>query len=130
VWARCDPYPQCIVFRYDLGTASATALATLPAKVVYSPSVNQYGTVYYARSTRGCGKSVEIVKQSLLGQPEVLTALPHGRDVDVTYAYTVPPVRPPTAVTTRVYYDYVLCSKQTWDIYRVDDSAVSSPPPG
>ena len=130
VWARCDPYPQCVVFRYDLATASATALPTLPAKVPYSPSVNQYGTVYYLRSTRGCGKSVEIVKQALVGLPEVLASLPQGRDVDVSYAYAVPPVPPSTAVTTHVYYDYVLCRKQTWDIYRVDDSGVSSPPPG
>ncbi len=87
MWARCDPYPQCAIYRYDLTTASATALATLPAKVVYSPSVNPYGTVYYVRSTRGCGKSVELVKQSLVGVPEVVASLPPGRDVDITYAY-------------------------------------------
>ena len=30
---------------------------------------------------------------------------------------------PPPAPTkiTRVYYDRVLCRRQTWDIYRVDD---------
>ena len=123
MWSRCDPYPQCVVFRYDLATASATALPTLPAKVPYSPSVNQYGTVYYAQSSRGCGKSVAIMKQGLLGQPEVLASLPQGHDIDVSYAYAVPPAPPATAVTTHVFYDYVLCRKQTWDIYRVDDSA-------
>ena len=127
VWSRCDPYPQCVVFRYDLATASATALPTLPAKVPYSASVNQFGTVYYAQSSRGCGKSVQIMKQGLLGQPEVLASLPQGHDIDVSYAYAVPPTPPATAVTTHVFYDYVLCKKQTWDIYRVDDTDVSSP---
>jgi hypothetical protein len=128
VWARCDPYPQCVVFRYDLATASATALPTLPGKVAYSPSVNPYGTVYYLRSMRGCGKSVELIKQSLLGLPEVLTSLPQGRDVDVTYAYAVPPNPPGEVVTTQVYYDTVICRRQTWDIYRVDDLDRLPPP--
>jgi hypothetical protein len=121
VWGRCNPYPQCVIFRYDLSTATATALPTVPAKVPYSPSVNPYGTVYYLRSTRGCGKSVELVKQGTIGLPEVMTALPQGRDGEVTYAYTVPPEPPSESVTTRVYYDTVICRRQSWNIYRVDD---------
>ena len=124
VWARCDPYPQCSIYRYDLTTASATALPTLPAKVVYSPSVNPYGTVYYVRSATGCGKSVELVKQIPAGPPEVVASLPQGRDVDITYAYTRPSSNPPPIaeiVLTHVYYDTVICRRQTWDIYRVDD---------
>jgi hypothetical protein len=128
VWAHCDPYPYCVVYRYDLTTATATALPTLPAKVAYSPSVNQYGTVYYLRSTRGCGRSVELVKQGLVGLPEVLTALPQGRDADITYASTGPPDPPSGIVTTHVYYDTILCRRQTWDIYRVDDLDRLPPP--
>jgi hypothetical protein len=127
VWARCDPYPYCVVYRYDLATASATALPTESGKVAYSPSVNRYGTVYFIRSTRGCGRSVELIKQPLVGLPEVLAALPKGRDVDVTYASTLPP-EPPAGPTTQIYYDTVICRRQTWDIYRVDD-VVSAPPP-
>lgn len=127
VWARCDPYPYCVVYRYELTTASATALPTLPGKVAYSPSVNRYGTVYFIRSTRGCGRSVELVKQPLLGSAEVLAVLTKGRDADVTYASTLPP-DPPAGATTQVYYDTVICRKQTWDIYRIDD-VVSAPPP-
>ncbi len=127
VWSRCDPYPYCVVYRYDLTTASATALPTLPGKVAYSPSVNPYGTVYFMRSTQGCGKSVELVKQPLVGLPEVLTALPKGHDADVTYAYTLPP-DPPARTTTQVYYDNILCRRQTWDIYRVDDVEPAPPP--
>jgi len=128
VWARCDPYPQCAIYRYDLTTAAATALPTVPGKVVYSPSVNPYGTVYYVRSTKGCGRSVELVKQSLIGAPEVLAALPKGRDVDITYASSTRPNPPPEIVLTHVLYDTVLCKKQTWDIYRVDDLDRLPPP--
>ena len=128
VWGRCNPYPQCVVYRYDLSTATATALPTVPAKVPYSPSVNPYGTVYYLRSTQGCGKSVELVKQGLVGLPEVVTALPQGRDGEVTYAYTVPPDPQSQTVTTRVYYDTVVCRRQTWNIYRVDDVERLPPP--
>ncbi|HXR61255.1 MAG TPA: hypothetical protein VN732_08020 [Solirubrobacterales bacterium] len=130
VWARCDPYPQCAIYRYDLTTGAATALPTLPAKVVYSPSVNPFGTVYYVRSTKGCGKSVELVKQTLAGGPEVVASLPQGRDVDITYVETpgsnVPPPR--EVVLNHLYYDTVLCKKQTWDIYRVDDLQRLPPP--
>ena len=129
VWARCDPYPQCAIYRYDLTTASATALPTVPAKVVYSPSVNALGTVYYVRSTLGCGKSVELVKQTLAGMPEVLASLPQGRDVDITYAETPGSSVPPREIVlTHLYYDTVLCKKQTWDIYRVDDLDRLPPP--
>jgi hypothetical protein len=128
VWARCDPYPQCVIYRYDLTTASATALPTLPAKVVYSPSVNSYGTVYYVRSTKGCGKSVELVKQTLVGPPVLLTSLPQGRDVDITYAFTGTSNPPSEILATHVYYDTVICRRQTWDIYRVDDLDRLPPP--
>jgi hypothetical protein len=128
VWGRCDPYPECVVYRYDLTTATATTLPTLPAKVAYSPSVNPSGTVYYLRSTRGCGKGVELVKQSLEGLPEVVTTLPPGRDGEVTYAYTTPPEPPSETMTTHIYYDSILCRRQTWNIYRVDDVERLPPP--
>jgi hypothetical protein len=128
VWAKCNPYPSCVIFRYDLATASATALPTLPNRVAYSPSVSPYGTVYYFQSRPGCGKSVQLMKQTLQGLPEALTSLPQGRDGDVTYAYSLPPDPPSEIVTTRVYYDNVICRRQTWNIYRVDDMERLPPP--
>ena len=128
VWGKCNPYPQCVVYRYELTTATATALPTLPAKVAYSPSVSPYGTVYYLQSSRGCGKGVQLMKQSLVGLPEVLASLPSSRDADVTYAYTVPPEPPSETTTTHVYFDRVVCRKQTWDVYRADDIERLPPP--
>ncbi len=129
VWTRCNPYPRCQIIRYDVATAAATPLPIAAGKVAYSPAVNPLGTAYYLRSSKGCGKSVELVKQSLTGAPEVLTAFPKGRDGDITYADTVLPRPPVGAATTHVYFDRTACSKKTWDIYRVDDLE-TLPPPG
>jgi hypothetical protein len=122
VWARCDPYPRCQIFRYDISTGSATALPVAAGKIPYAPAVNQYGTAYYIQSGKGCGKSVQLMKQGLVGPPEPLASLPQGRDVDVAYAHAVS--KPPgEIVTTRIYFDRVICGKRPkWDIYRIDDT--------
>ena len=78
VWARCNPYPRCQVFRYDIATGSATALPVPAGKIPYAPAVNEYGTAYYMQSDRGCGKSVQLMKQRLTGPPELLTPLAAG----------------------------------------------------
>jgi hypothetical protein len=127
VWARCNPYPRCQIIRYDLATASVTPLPISAGRVAYAPSVTPRGTAYYLRSSKGCGKSVELVKHTLTGAPQVLAKFPKGRDGDVTYADTVRAGPPAAPLTTHVYFDRTVCSKQTWDIYRVDD--VESLPP-
>ena len=81
VWRRCNPHPRCRIFRYDLATATATALPVPQGKIPYGPSVNQHGMVFYAQSNPGCGKSVQLVKQPLDGPPEILTSLLQGRDL-------------------------------------------------
>ena len=128
VWTKCDPYPVCRIYRYDLASASTTPLPTQAGKVVYSPSVNESGTVYYGQSNRGCGKSVKLIRQPIAGAPEVIAKLPKGKDVDVTYAHRLPPRPPGDVVTTRVYYDIVRCRTHRWDIYSVDDTERISPP--
>jgi hypothetical protein len=130
VWRRCDPHPRCKIFRYDLASASATALTTAPGKIVYGPSVSLNGTVYYVQSDRGCGRSVQLVKQPVDGGAQVILSLPPGQDIVVTYAtrVTIPP--PLRSQTTRIYYDLLRCRTHRWDIYRVDDSEpLPSPPP-
>jgi hypothetical protein len=128
VWQRCDPHPKCKIFRYDLASASATALATAPGKVAYGPSVSLNGTVYYAQSKRGCGKSVQLVKQPVEGVPLVILSLPPGQDLAVTYATRVNTPPPLRLQTTRIYYDVLRCKTHRWDIYRVDDTEGIPPP--
>jgi hypothetical protein len=129
VWARCAPYPQCQIFRYDLATATATALPVPATKIPYSPSVNERGTVYYAQSNKGCGKSVQLMKQPAAGGPELLASLPKGKDIDVSYAHRIITKPPGEIVTTRVYYDLVRCRSHRWDIYSIDDAERIPPPP-
>jgi hypothetical protein len=120
VWRRCNPHPRCRVFRYDLATASATALPVPQGKIPYSPSVNESGTVFYAQSNRGCGKSVQLVKQRAVGPPEIVTSLPQGRDVGKTYAHQIVTKPPRELITTRIYYDFIRCKGSKWDIYSID----------
>jgi hypothetical protein len=129
VWARCNPYPRCQVFRYDIATGSATALPVPAGKIPYAPAVNEYGTAYYMQSDRGCGKSVQLMKQRLTGPPELLGSLPQGRDVEVAYARVITRKQPRDLVTTRIYYDLFLCAKRSQrDIYRVEDTDRHPPP--
>ena len=123
VWSRCDPYPRCRIFRYDVASGSATLLTVPAGMVPYAPSVNQYGTVYYAQRGPGCGNSVKLMKQHLIGPPELLASLPRGTDVGVSYAHA-PTLKPPRELaTTHVYFDQRSCGKQQrWDIYRIDDT--------
>jgi len=129
VWSRCDPYPQCRIFRYDIGSGSATVLPVTAGEIPYAPSVNQLGTVYYAQRGPGCGNSVKLMKQRLFDAPELLATLPRGRDVGVTYAHVLSVKPPREFMTTHVYFDQRTCGKQQrWDIYRIDDTEHVPPP--
>jgi hypothetical protein len=120
VWGKCNPHPRCQVVRYDVATRTTTALAVPPGKVVYGPSVTALGTTYYGRSNVGCGKAVELVKEPLLGAPEVLVKLPAGEDLDVTSA--IVQIGQPADVTiSRIYYDRIVCKRRAWDIFSVTD---------
>lgn len=131
VWERCDPYPQCQVFRYDISTASARALTVPSGKIPYAPTVNQFGTAYFFQSNRGCGKGVQLMKQRLTGPPELIASLPPRRDVDVAFAHVDSSKPPSDVVTTRIYFDRAVCGKTPgkWDIFRVDDSERAPPTP-
>jgi hypothetical protein len=120
VWLRCNPHPHCQIFRYDLSTASATALPVSAGRTVSDPSVNDYGTVFYGQSRTGCGRSAQLMKQPVEGPAETVTSLPEGRDVSVTYAHRIPTKPPGELVTTRIYFDVVRCKGRTRDIYSVD----------
>lgn len=128
VWARCNPYPRCQVFRYDIVTGSSVALTVPAGKIPYAPTVNQYGTAYFMQSNKGCGRSVQLMKQGLVGPPTVVASLPPRRDVDVAYA-DADAKQPGDIVRTRIYYDQLTCGKrQRGDIYRIDDTERLPPP--
>jgi hypothetical protein len=127
VWGKCNPYPRCQIVRYDVAAGGATVLAMPPGKVVYSPSVTALGTAYYGRSNVGCGKAVELLKEPLVGVPEVLVKLPAGQDLDVTSA--IVQVGQPSDVTiSKVYYDRIVCKRRAWDIFAVSDLERGPPP--
>jgi hypothetical protein len=129
VWSRCDPYPRCRVFRYDVASGSATALTVPAGKIPYAPSVNQFGTAYYAQRSGGCGNSVQLMKQRLTGSPEPLASLSRSLDVGASYAHAVSPKPPRELVTTRIYFDQRVCGKRpNWDIYRIEDTERGPPP--
>jgi hypothetical protein len=128
VWRRCNPHPRCQIFRYDLATASATAVSVPAGKIAYGPSVNQYGAVYYVQSGRGCGKSVQVIKQPVDGGPVLILSLSQGRDIGVTYAHTTVTKPPRDLITTRIHYDVFRCKTRRWDIYSVDDTEAIPPP--
>lgn len=125
VWARCNPHPRCQIIHYDLSAKATVPLSVPAGKVVYGPSVSPTGTTYYGRSNRGCGKSVELVKDTLDQPPEVLVKLAAGQDLDVTSASR----REFGDLTlTRVYYDRVVCARKSWDIFAVTDFERPIPP--
>jgi hypothetical protein len=121
VWARCNPYPRCKIVRYDIAARTATGIVVPSGKVVYGPSVGPSGTVYYLQSNPGCGKSVVLLKQKLVGAPSVLLAFPPKLDAEVTYAYSPPRMGPGDPVTTQVFFDRASCATKRSDIYRIDD---------
>ena len=55
VWGRATRIRNASSTATTCRRRTATALPTVPARSSYSPSVNPYGTVYYLRSTQGCG---------------------------------------------------------------------------
>jgi hypothetical protein len=128
-WMRCNPHPRCRIVRYEIMTRATVALPVPAGKVVYGAAVDTSGTAYYARSGGGCGNGVELVKHPLGGAPEVLATLPRGEDLKFPFAVLAQAKpRPPLEPTiVRVYYDRIVCRRNTWDVYRVDD--VARPPP-
>jgi hypothetical protein len=89
--------------------------------------VNAAGTVYVARSGRGCGNRVELWSYPLIGPPTLLQRFPLGQDFRYSYAVTLPPRA--GVIETEVYYDRVLCARNAWDIYKLVDAVRGPPPP-
>ena len=96
--ARSTGATPCGLAATRIRTASSTGTTWRPPRRPRCPpcrtrSPTARRSTCTGRSTtsgaRGAAaRSVEIVKQTLVGGPEVLATLPQGRDVDVTYAST------------------------------------------
>jgi hypothetical protein len=86
VWARCTVSNRtCNVFMHDIAAVATTMIGN-PGRQQYAPSVTSDGTLYFARSRRGCGASVQLVRRPLGGPSKVIAALAPGRDVSSMYA--------------------------------------------
>ena len=120
VWAKCEA-STCTAFRYAIAEGLTTPIPAPPGRFHYGPSVNPSGTVYVARSGRGCGSRVEIWRYPLVGLPSVMLTLRRGQDFRFSYADQTAPGM------TDVYYDRVACRRKTWDIYKVVDGEAPTP---
>jgi hypothetical protein len=120
VWLKCNPHPQCRIVRHQLG-GGTTVLPT--GTNVYAPSVSDVGTIFYARRGPGCGQSVQIVRQPPVGPAEVLTSLPSGEDVSVTY--TDSPVNTEVApLPAWIYFDRFKCQGRRSDVFKVREGII------
>jgi hypothetical protein len=77
--------------------------------------VTSDGTVYFLRSLGGCGRSVTLVRQPLMGPRQTLATLPPGRDSFHTFALEN------GNGTTTVLFDRVQCRTGGWDVLKVVD---------
>jgi hypothetical protein len=78
----------------------------------YASSIAEDGTIYFARSGRGCGANVKIVRRET-GDNTVMVDLDDRRDVFFTYTSD--------EAANHVYYDRVGCGSGAWNIYKFVD---------
>lgn len=114
-WQRCvNRTRRCNVLVRDI-TAGTTTMIPNPGRQQYSPSVTSDGTVYFIRSGRGCGNTVQVVRRPLGGPSKVIAAVGAGRDVQTTFALQR------ADGTTTVYFDRVRCATGAWNVFAVVD---------
>ena len=119
VYSRCNPV--CNTFRYDIANQTTVQLqkpATVNPRYQYASSVTSTGTVYLARSGKGCGAGgVKIVRFGSADPPTgtIVAALGLGRDTQSSYA------RENTNGSVDVFYDRAACATGSWNIYRIND---------
>ncbi|HJS69505.1 MAG TPA: hypothetical protein VJ744_01780 [Gaiellaceae bacterium] len=118
VWYRCTvSNRRCNVRMHDIAAATTTVIPN-PGRQQYSASVTSDGTVYFIRSGRGCGNSVQVVRRPLGGPSNVVAAVGAGRDVQSIYALQH------VDGTTTVYFDRIRCATRAWTSSR---SSIPSP---
>ena len=102
---------------YQISTGHRTEVPSRHDMPVYTPAVTADGTVYYARSGRGCGVKVRIYRWSVTSpsKPVPIAALPDGKDIsDRLYAFN-------DGSSTTLYFDRFSCGhSNSGNIYRID----------
>jgi hypothetical protein len=111
-WTSCRP--DCHV-RYDnlLNRNPATVPRPDYVRHQYASSISDDGTVYFARSGRGCGANVKLMRYRA-GTDRRMVDFGDRRDLFFTYVSDL-------GLTDDVYYDRVRCGSGAWNIYKFSD---------
>jgi hypothetical protein len=120
---RNDRISACDVYRHDIAGDTTMKVPNPSGRCQYSPSVDETGTVFFARSGFGCGLNVQLRAYPEGGPPTTLVELRDGHDLaSATFAVDN------GDSTADVYYDGGRCSTRRRD-GRSDISKVTWIPP-
>ena len=118
-WTSCKP--NCQVFYVNLVDGSPVVRVPRPSTAAhqYASSVTEDGTVYFARSGRGCGADVGIGRfDADAARPrQIIHALSDRRDVFFTHVSQEPG-------DANIFYDQVNCGSGAWNIFRLVDDGL------
>jgi len=106
------------VIVYQISTGKRTRVPNPNDRFNVSAAVTADGTVYYARSGKGCGNHVRLYRWSpvTLADPVLLLRLPDGMDVaQRLFAFN-------DGVSTVLYFDRESCRTRNSNIYRIDNA--------
>jgi hypothetical protein len=106
------------VFAYQISTGERTKVPNPNDRYNYRGAVTADGSVYYARSAKGCGNNVRIYRWSVTApaDPVLINALPDGKEIaGRVFAFN-------DGSSTAVYFDRLSCRSGASDIYRLDNA--------
>lgn len=120
VYERCSNVnvETCTVYVYDIAAKTTTKLRNPTDRFQYAPSVSADGTVYFFRSSGGCGGGrARLIRHPVAGPEAVIATLPHRYDTfGTSFAFD-------DGGTNVVYYDRLNCKRfGDSDIYKVLDT--------
>ena len=104
------------MFFFDIAAGTTTRIPHGSDEVLYGPSVDAQGTMYYGKSGLACGENVQVIARELDGAETVLYDVPAGFDFQFSIAVDN------GDGTTDIYYDQEDCSSDDFgDIWRLED---------
>jgi hypothetical protein len=108
----CTNRTHCSVYLYTISTATLTHIPRPTGLLDYDPAVSSTGTLYFARSGIGCGKTVQLMQLPLGGTATSLNAFHPGTDLSAMQTFN-------DGTNDQVIYTRIACVPNGWDIYRV-----------